>query len=93
MVLVAPTSSSEAISALIAAQIAAYSLRAFPLTLNFSTWYAGSGMIALLTVLALSMGAPFWFDLLNKFMNVRYTGKSPDETSIKPEKQDTTVHA
>jgi hypothetical protein len=47
----------------------------------------------LLTVLALSMGAPFWFDLLNKFMNVRYTGKSPDETSKKPEKQDTTVHA
>jgi hypothetical protein len=40
----------------------------------------------LLTVLALSMGAPFWFDLLNKFMNVRYTGKSPDEKPKKPEK-------
>src|SRR5882672_3512550 len=32
-----------------------------------------------LTVVALSMGAPFWFDLLNKFMNVRFAGKSPDE--------------
>jgi hypothetical protein len=32
-----------------------------------------------LTILALSMGAPFWFDLLNKFMNVRFAGKSPDE--------------
>lgn len=42
----------------------------------------------LLTVLALSMGAPFWFDLLNKFMNVRFAGKSPDEASKKPEKQD-----
>ncbi len=39
----------------------------------------------LLTVLALSMGAPFWFDLLNKIMNVRSAGKSPDETK-KPEK-------
>lgn len=34
----------------------------------------------LLTVLALSMGAPFWFDLLNKIMNVRAAGKSPAET-------------
>jgi hypothetical protein len=42
----------------------------------------------LLTVLALSLGAPFWFDLLNKFMNVRFAGKSPDEASKKPEKQD-----
>jgi hypothetical protein len=40
----------------------------------------------LLTVLALSMGAPFWFDLLNKIMNVRAAGKSPSETK-KPEKQ------
>jgi len=39
----------------------------------------------LLTVLALSMGAPFWFDVLNKFMNVRFAGKSPDEASKKPE--------
>jgi hypothetical protein len=47
----------------------------------------------LLTVLALSMGAPFWFDLLNKFMNVRFAGKSPDEASKKPEKQDAKVRA
>jgi hypothetical protein len=39
----------------------------------------------LLTVLALSMGAPFWFDVLNKFMNVRFAGKSPDEAPKKPE--------
>ena len=33
----------------------------------------------LLTVLAVSLGAPFWFDVLNKFMNVRTAGKSPAE--------------
>jgi hypothetical protein len=47
-------------------------------------WEALLGWI--LTVLALSMGAPFWFDLLNKIMNVRYAGKSPDEATKKPEK-------
>jgi hypothetical protein len=46
-----------------------------------------------LTVLALSMGAPFWFDLLNKFMNVRYSGKSPDEAPKKPEKPEAAVRA
>jgi hypothetical protein len=39
----------------------------------------------LITALALSLGAPFWFDLLNKFMVVRATvkpkEKSPDEPS------------
>jgi hypothetical protein len=42
----------------------------------------------LLTVLAISMGAPFWFDLLNKIMRVRFAGKSPDETAKPPEKPD-----
>ena len=32
-----------------------------------------------LTVLAIMMGAPFWFDILNKVANVRGTGKKPDE--------------
>jgi hypothetical protein len=39
----------------------------------------------LVTALALSLGAPFWFDMLNKFMVVRSTikpkEKSPDEPS------------
>lgn len=42
----------------------------------------------LLTVLAISLGAPFWFDLLNKIMRVRFAGKSPDETAKPPEKPD-----
>lgn len=30
-----------------------------------------------LTALAISLGAPFWFDLLNKIMKVRSSGKAP----------------
>jgi hypothetical protein len=47
----------------------------------------------ILTVFALSMGAPFWFDLLNKIMNIRNAGKSPDEKSKGPEKPDTKPRA
>lgn len=32
----------------------------------------------LLTALAISLGAPFWFDLLNKFINLRAAGKKED---------------
>jgi hypothetical protein len=38
-----------------------------------------------LTAFAVSMGAPFWFDLLNRFMNVRAGGKSPEEKSKPPD--------
>ena len=31
------------------------------------------------TAIAASLGAPFWFDTLNKFMNVRAAGTAPDE--------------
>jgi hypothetical protein len=33
----------------------------------------------LLTAVAVSLGAPFWFDTLNKFMNIRAAGTSPNE--------------
>ncbi|HVU13689.1 MAG TPA: hypothetical protein VHD90_20555 [Phototrophicaceae bacterium] len=33
------------------------------------------------TVFAISQGAPFWFDLLNKLTNLRYAGKPPDQTA------------
>ena len=32
-----------------------------------------------LTAIAASLGAPFWFDTLNKFMNVRAAGTAPNE--------------
>lgn len=38
------------------------------------------GLIGLnLTALAVSLGAPFWFDLLNKIMSIRAVGKSPGD--------------
>lgn len=39
-----------------------------------------------LSILAVCLGAPFWFDLLNKFVHVRSAGKSPDEKPKEPEK-------
>jgi hypothetical protein len=41
----------------------------------------------LLTCIAVSLGAPFWFDVLNKFINIRNAGKSPDEKAKEPEKK------
>ena len=38
----------------------------------------------LLTALAISLGAPFWFDILNKFVNIRSAGKSPEEKPKEP---------
>jgi hypothetical protein len=40
-------------------------------TFHFAGW--------LLTAVAASLGAPFWFDVLNKFINIRAAGKSPSE--------------
>jgi hypothetical protein len=31
----------------------------------------------LLTAIAVSLGAPFWFDLINKFINIRMVGQKP----------------
>jgi hypothetical protein len=33
----------------------------------------------LLTALAASLGAPFWFDMLSRFVNIRNAGKAPSE--------------
>jgi hypothetical protein len=41
----------------------------------------------LLTAFAGSLGAPFWFDLLNKFINLRSVGKAPEEKPKDPKKQ------
>lgn len=48
------------------------------------TWVLGLSV----TGLAVSMGAPFWFDLLNKFMNVRNAGRPPEEKAKKEAKND-----
>jgi hypothetical protein len=62
------------------------SLRPFPLGWSKATdgWLKSPlGVVAkilglLITGLSVSLGAPFWFDLLSKFMNVRSAGTKPD---------------
>lgn len=44
----------------------------------FSSWKILLGF--LITALAISLGAPFWFDLLNKFVNLRASGAKPADT-------------
>jgi hypothetical protein len=41
----------------------------------------------LITVLAVSLGSPFWFDLLNKFMSIRGGGKAPEESPKRPKEE------
>ncbi len=36
----------------------------------------------ILTALALTLGAPFWFDLLSKFVRLRGTGEKPERTEV-----------
>lgn len=50
--------------------------------LQRSGWETFAGW--LITALAISLGAPFWFDLLNKLVQLRSSGKKPDEASSKP---------
>ncbi|SKC71811.1 hypothetical protein [Ohtaekwangia koreensis] len=50
---------------------------------NFGGWVVKILGI-LFTALAVSLGAPFWFDMLNKLVNLRSVGKKP-ESVTKPE--------
>jgi hypothetical protein len=36
----------------------------------------------LITIFAVSLGAPFWFDLLNKFVNLRASGPPPRKANV-----------
>jgi hypothetical protein len=38
----------------------------------------------LITVLAISLGAPFWFDTLNRIMAIRSAGRAPEEAQRAP---------
>jgi hypothetical protein len=54
---------------------------------DFGVLTIGAPMILgwLITALAITLGAPFWFDLLSKFMQVRATTKpQPADTSTQP---------
>jgi hypothetical protein len=39
-----------------------------------------------ITALAATLGAPFWFDTLNRLMSIRSAGKSPEEDPKRPKK-------
>jgi hypothetical protein len=47
----------------------------------------------LLTAGALSLGAPFWFDLMNKIINLRASGKKPEPPAPEPAKPQSTTTA
>jgi hypothetical protein len=42
-----------------------------------ASWWGLHALGWFLTMVALSLGAPFWFDMLNKFMNIRNSGQAP----------------
>lgn len=45
-------------------------------------WWTLAKVLGLaMSALAISLGAPFWFDMLSKFMNVRGAGPPPERTS------------
>lgn len=47
-------------------------------------WWARKLLGLVLTALAASLGAPFWFDMLNKIVSIRSTGKAPEEKPHAP---------
>ncbi len=53
---------------------------------GLAAWFAALWLIVynhgigwIVTALAVSLGAPFWFDTLNRFMSIRNAGRAPDE--------------
>ena len=49
-----------------------------------ASWWLLKVMGLLLTAGAASLGAPFWFDMLNKIISIRASGKAPEETPKAP---------
>jgi len=50
---------------------------------GFALWLLLSIIGWLVTALAVSLGAPFWFDTLNRFMRARSAGDIPRSTTPK----------
>jgi len=54
-----------------------------PLSWTWPVW--GNHFLGwFLSIVAISLGAPFWFDLLNRFMRVRNGGNAPEEAQASP---------
>jgi hypothetical protein len=52
----------------------------FEWSLHYARWVFYKIFGLMVSVLAVSLGAPFWFDTLSKFVNVRSSGTPPGET-------------
>jgi hypothetical protein len=70
--------------------------RGQPLTFNPFDWNAieswgklfpEHGFGWLFTAIAASLGAPFWFDILNKIITIRSAGKAPEEKPKSPKEE------
>lgn len=62
--------------------------RQFPGT-NLDLWGSTLGFHLLgwvISMFAVSLGAPFWFDMLNKVVSIRSSGRAPEEKPKSPEK-------
>lgn len=46
---------------------------------NNINWWVSKILGLFITTVAVSLGAPFWFDILNKFVNIRSVGKQPEK--------------
>jgi hypothetical protein len=44
-----------------------------------------------ITIVAVSLGAPFWFELLNKLVNMRMSGAKPSSLSTQPDSRSSSV--
>lgn len=58
------------------------------LPIGWQRWPQGGEWIMkiiglLITTIAVSFGAPFWFELLNKLVNLRMAGRNPGETAAR----------
>jgi hypothetical protein len=49
-----------------------------------ASWFMLKFIGLLLTAAAASLGAPFWFDILNRFISIRSAGKAPEEAPKPP---------
>ena len=50
-------------------------------TPEYARWVFYKGIGLFISILAVSLGAPFWFDTLSKFVNLRSAGTPPGETA------------
>jgi hypothetical protein len=54
---------------------------------NLDRWgWATRSLGWFLTIVAVSLGAPFWFDILNKIINIRNAGKKPETSETQTDK-------